>query len=81
MQRIAGDKPGDYFSLQSLDESAELGTSRQLACGVAVGEKSNFGIRPSMSCSIPSHTVSVHRKLAFERLLEYVQRVVQFRIL
>ena len=66
---------------QSLAASTVLLISLLLTCGLAVDEKDNCAAVDATPKSIPSYTGSVHRLLALQRLLEYMQRVVHFRVL
>ena len=52
-----------------------------VTCGLIVDEKDNYTAIAAISTSIPSHTVSVHRLLALQRLLKYMQCVIHFRVL
>ena len=66
---------------QSLAASTVLLISPLLTCGLAVDEKDNCAAVNATSTSIPSCTGSIHRLLALQRLLEYMQRVIHFRVL
>lgn len=66
---------------QSLAASTVLLISPLLTCGLAVDEKDNCAAVSDTSTSIPSYTGSVHRLLALQRLLEYMQGVIHFRVL
>ena len=66
---------------QSLAAATGLLTSPLLTCGLIVDEKDNYAAIPAACTSIPSHTVSVHKLLALQRLLKYMQCVIHFRVL
>ena len=66
---------------QSLAASTVLLISPLLTCGIAVDEKDNYAAVNATSTSIPSYTGSVHRLLALQGLLEYMQGVIHFRVL